>query len=150
MITRTRTAALTAAVLTVFLLAGCSSPGGSPTQNDAPTQEEVVDEPAVETPAAPELTMGQQNAVDKANSYLQFQAFSRTGLIQQLEFEGFPNADATFAVDNIGADWTAQAALKAQSYLDSMSFSREGLVEQLVFEGFTPEEAEAGVVAVGY
>ncbi|MGW9167346.1 Ltp family lipoprotein [Agromyces sp. NPDC055658] len=98
----------------------------------------------------PAMTMGQQQAVGKAEDYLSFMAFSRTGLIEQLEYEGFSNADATFAVDHIAPDWNAQAAAKARSYLDTMSFSREGLIEQLVYEGFTQEQAEHGASANGY
>ena len=71
-------------------------------------------------------------------------------LIQQLEFEGFSNSVATFAVDSIVVDWNEQAAKKAESYLSFMSFSRKGLIDQLKYEGFTNEQAEYGVTAVGY
>jgi TM2 domain-containing membrane protein YozV len=98
----------------------------------------------------PTLTLPQQNAVGKAQSYLKYQAFSRTGLIGQLEFEGFSTEDATFGVDHIAADWSAQAGAKAKSYLEYQSFSREGLYDQLIFEGFSDAEANAGLAAVGY
>jgi hypothetical protein len=98
----------------------------------------------------PQLTIGQENAVSKASDYLAYTAFSRSGLIEQLEYEGFPTADAEFAVDFVAPDWNAQAATKAKSYLDYQSFSRQSLLEQLIYEGFTPEQAEFGVVAVGY
>ncbi len=97
-----------------------------------------------------DLTMGQRNALAKAADYLSFTAFSFSGLVEQLEFEGFSHDDAVFAVENCGADWNEQAAKKAQSYLDFMSFSRSGLIEQLEFEGFTREQAEYGASAVGY
>lgn len=116
---------------------------------------EAKPEPAPEVAPAPEpekptLTIGQSNAVSKAKSYLDYTSFSRTGLIQQLEFEGFSVADATFAVDHVSPDWNAQAAAKAADYLDYTSFSRQGLIDQLVFEGFSLTEAEFGVAAVGY
>ena len=76
-------------------------------------------------------------------------AFSRKGLIEQLAFEGFSNADATFGADSISANWNEQAAKKAKSYLDVTSFSRSGLIEQLEFEGFTPAQAEHGVSTTG-
>lgn len=98
----------------------------------------------------PALTLAQQNAVDSAQRYLDFAGFSRTGLIGQLEFEGFATEDATWAVDYLAPDWNAEAAESAQNYLDFTSFSRQGLIDQLVFEGYTPAEAEAGVTAVGY
>jgi len=76
-------------------------------------------------------------------------AFSRTGLIKQLEFEGYSADDATYAVDVLNVDWNEQAAKSAQDYLDMTSFSHSGLVKQLEFEGFTPEQAEYGVNATG-
>ena len=107
-----------------------------------------------DTNSAPDTTqakesVSQSNARKKAESYLSIMAFSREGLIEQLEFEGFSNVDATYGTDAQGADWNEQAAKKAQSYLDTMAFSRSGLIDQLLFEGFTQEQAEYGVNAVG-
>ena len=96
-----------------------------------------------------EVTTSQVNALRKASSYLSFTAFSHSGLVDQLEFEGFSNEDATFAADYCGADWNEQAAKKAQSYLSFTAFSHSGLVDQLEFEGFTSEQAEYGANAVG-
>lgn len=93
--------------------------------------------------------MAQQQAVGKAESYLEFTAFSRKGLIKQLEFEGFSPTDATFAVDHVTVDWNDQAAKKAKSYLEMSSFSRSGLIAQLKFEGFTDTQAKFGVKSVG-
>lgn len=95
-------------------------------------------------------TMGQSNALKKANSYLSMMAFSRSGLIKQLEFEKFSTEDATYAVDNCGADWNEQAAKKAKSYLDMTAFSKDSLIKQLEFEGFTHEQAVYGAEANGY
>jgi hypothetical protein len=123
----------------------------TPPAADTPVAEATVAEPApVATPAAPELTLSQRNAVSKGKSYLEYSAFSRSGLIDQLEYEGYSTADAEFAVDNIAPDWNAQAAAKAKSYLDYSSFSRDGLIDQLLYEGFSQEQAEAGASAVGY
>ena len=131
----------------------------APAETEAPAAEEPVAEepaapPVAEAPPAPEAppaaSLSQQNAIGSAESYLDFSAFSRTGLIGQLEFEGFSTEDATFAVDSIAPDWNAQAAEKAQSYLDFSTFSRQGLIDQLVFEGFSVAEAEHGATAVGY
>lgn len=108
--------------------------------------------PALQAPttaAAPSMTVSQQNALESAESYLNYTAFSRQGLIDQLEFEKFSTADATWAVDQLTTDWNEQAALSAQSYLDYSSFSRQGLIDQLIFENFTPEQATYGVNQVG-
>jgi len=92
----------------------------------------------------------QKNALAKAKDYLDFTAFSYSGLIEQLEYEGYTTEEATYAVDNCGADWNQQAAAKAQEYLDFTSFSRSGLIEQLEYEGFTAAQAEYAATAVGY
>lgn len=119
---------------------------------DAPAPMPAVAPVPVEVPPAPvepEMSVSQENALDKAENYLDYTAFSRSGLIEQLEFEGFSTADATFAVDTVTVDWMVQAEKKAQSYLDYSSFSRSGLIDQLEFEGFTPDEAEHGANSVG-
>lgn len=40
-----------------------------------------------------QFTRSEENAIRSAESYLSFSAFSRSGLIDQLEFEGFTNTD---------------------------------------------------------
>lgn len=102
-------------------------------------QEEPADEPE------DDATMGEKNALAKAEQYLDSMAFSKSGLADQLEYEGFEASEIEYAVENCGANWKEQAALKAQEYLDSQSFSKEGLIEQLEYEGFTSEQAAYGV-----
>lgn len=104
--------------------------------------------PSADGPAAGE-TVSQRNARRKAADYLDFTSFSRQGLIEQLEFEGFTPEDATYGADALNVDWNDQAAKKAAQYLDYTSFSREGLIDQLVFEGFTQAQAEYGVDTTG-
>lgn len=117
----------------------------------APEVTEPEPEPApLETPAEPEMSMGQEQAVQSAESYLSMGGFSRKKLVDQLVFESFSKADAEFAVVYINPDWNAQAAQAAQSYVDMGGFSRQKLIDQLVFEGFSQAEAEYGVKAVGY
>ena len=77
-------------------------------------------------------------------------AFSRSGLINQLKYEGYSEEASTIAVDSLVVDWNEQAAKCAENYLEHMSFSRSGLINQLKYEGFTQEQAEYGVSAVGY
>lgn len=91
------------------------------------------------------LSADQANALGSAESYLRYSAFSRTGLIEQLEYEGFSRADSTFAVDSLNVDWFEQAAKSAETYLEYSSFSRQELYDQLMFEGFSTAEAEFGV-----
>ncbi len=114
-----------------------SATGGTPSPNPS-------------TPPPADMTLGQKNAIKSAESYLAYSGFSRSGLIEQLEFEGYSNEESTFAVDHVTVDWNEQAARVAQSYLNYSAFSRQGLIDQLKFEGFTQAEAEYGVTAVGY
>ncbi len=88
---------------------------------------------------------GEKNALDKALQYLDYTAFSYSGLIEQLEYEGFSHAEAKYGADNCGADWNEQAVIKARQYLEYTSFSRSGLIDQLRYEGFTQSQAEYGV-----
>ncbi len=162
-------AALTSLIVTIALISGAStlrtpaadsvpdvqtsnasaSPTPAPetaTATPTPTPTKTQAPPA---PAAPVETVSQSNAKRSAKSYLSVLAFSRSGLIKQLEYEGFSTEDATYGVDAQNANWMEQAAASAQNYLDTMAFSHSGLVDQLVYEGFSPEEAEYGVTSVG-
>ena len=97
----------------------------------------------VASPAAA-VSWGDQ-ATQSAREYLASQAFSRSGLIHQLEYEGFSEAEATRGVDAVHANWYVQAVRDAREYLASQSFSRSGLIRQLRYEGFTLRQATYGV-----
>lgn len=75
------------------------------TGSELSSNEETSDTDADTASAQSSETLGQKNAVSKTKSYLDYTAFSYTGLIDQLEFEGFTTEEATYAVDNCGADW---------------------------------------------
>jgi hypothetical protein len=94
------------------------------------------------------FTPAQDNAIAKAESYLDYSAFSKQGLILQLEYDKFTTADATFAVAHIestgGVDWREQAVRKAKSYMDYSAFSLDGLIRQLEYDKFTLSEAQYG------
>ncbi len=96
------------------------------------------------------LTKEQKNAIGSAKSYISFLAFSRKGLIEQLEYEGYSHDASVFAVDYLNIDWNEQAKKCARNYLDFMNFSRSGLIDQLEYEGFTYDQAVYGVTANGY
>lgn len=95
------------------------------------------------------MTSGQSNAVRSARDYLSIMPFSRQGLIDQLKFEDYSTADATFAADQVSPDWNRQAALAAEEYLDLMPLSRQGMIDQLVFDGFTSGQAAYGADQAG-
>jgi hypothetical protein len=104
---------------------------------------------AARVAAANRLTTAQENAKRKAESYLEFTGFSRSGLITQLKFEGFSAKDAERAIHSMKVNWNTEAAQKAKSYVDMSGFSRSGLINQLRFEGFTRAQAAHGADSVG-
>ena len=128
-----------------------AAPTTVPETTAAPTTT-IVETTVPETTAAEtdSATLGEKNAAKKALDYLAYTSFSYSGLVGQLEYEGYTHEEAVYGVDRCGADWNKQAALKAKQYLDYTSFSRDGLIAQLEYEGFTPQQAEYGVQAVGF
>lgn len=96
------------------------------------------------------ITFEQENAIEKAKSYIDFSGFSKSWLIEQLVFEGFSDEDSKFAVNELEIDWNEQAKRKAESYIDYSSFSKSWLIEQLKFDGFTQSEADYGVSYLWY
>jgi Host cell surface-exposed lipoprotein len=108
----------------------------------------------VATPAlasAPHATFAQRMAIAEARNYLASQAFSRQGLIEQLDSPyggGFRKAVAVYAVNHIRVNWGQQAVRSARQYLASQPFSKSALYQQLVSPygaGFTPAQARYGV-----
>ena len=118
-----------------------------PSSNLAPSTTTPSGLIATTTSVALTGTVSQRNAISRATSYLRSSAFSRSGLIGQLQYEGFSIDDATYGVDALNTNWNAQAVKKATSYLRSSSFSRSGLIDQLIFEGFSGSESIYGVDA---
>lgn len=123
------------------------TPTPTPTPPPAPTPTPTPTPPPA--PPAETVTTSQRNALRTAQDYLEYSAFSPSGLVGQLEYEGYSNADATWAVNELNADWSAEAVRMAEQYLEYSGFSRSGLIDQLVFEGFSYEQADAAASAVG-
>ena len=134
-------------VLAVLMLIGAFASNSESSKTK--TEKKAVTTTEANTPAAPNETVSESNARKKAESYLSLMAFSRSGLITQLEYEGFSNQDATYGADAVNANWNEQAAKKAASYLETMAFSRSGLMTQLLYEGFTEAQASYGVATTG-
>lgn len=126
--------------------AGASSSGQSSSVQSSAAQSDPSQSGG--TPASG-ATAEQKKALSRAKSYLGSSAFSRQGLIKQLEYEKFSHEDAVYGADHCGADWNAQALKKAKSYLNTAAFSQPGLTHQLQYEGFTDEQAAYGVSNCG-
>jgi Host cell surface-exposed lipoprotein len=107
-------------------------------------------------PASPSMTVAQEQAVDAAEAYLsEGQGFSREGLLGQLTSSaanGFEQADAEFAINDLNPNWDAQAVDAASGYLsEGQGFSQQGLVQQLTSSagsGFTEAQAEYAISSV--
>ena len=56
-----------------------------------------------------------KNAVRKSQRIFKNHGFSKSGLIEQLEFEGFSNEDATYAANELNVDWKEQAVKKPKN-----------------------------------
>jgi hypothetical protein len=155
-------------LIAAALLAGCAGPGATPIivyvtprpveadpgapASSGPTpgiQSTIRPAPTAPPTSSPHLSREQENAIGTAEDYLDYSHFSRKGLIDQLEYEGFSTKVATFAVDSLHVDWNAQAWGTAEDYLKYSHFSRKGLIDQLEYEGFTHAQAVYGVNKAG-
>ena len=76
---------------------------------------------------------------------------SKRGVYDQLvsEYgEKFSAAAAQYAIDNVKADWNANALAKAKTYQDTMNMSPAGIHDQLTSaygEKFTQSEADYAI-----
>ena len=146
------------AVLVLLLIALVSCFGsGDDTSEDTDVQDDVVvteeaTEEATEAPTtapdpANDLNTEEKNAYKKGLDYLDYSGFSRTGLIEQLEYEGYPSEACEKAVSVIEekgeVDWNEECLEKAKDYMDYSSFSKDGLIDQLKYEGFTDDQINA-------
>ncbi len=96
-------------------------------------------------------TMGEINALAKAQSYSDNMFMSKKRLYEQLTSsygEGFTASEAQYAIDHVKADWNYNALQKAKSYQSNMNMSKSRIQEQLVSpygEGFTASEAQYAI-----
>lgn len=114
----------------------------------AAAEVEAAERAAVEAAVAAG-TVAQQDTFRRAEEWLDLTSFSRSGLIEQLEREGFPTEDATWAVDLLSVDWNEQAAKDASAVLAKDTLSRSELIDFLIYVGFTQEQAEYGANRAG-
>jgi hypothetical protein len=125
-----------------------TTPDPTPADTTAAAEPEATD-PTTRLTTPPAISAEQANANGAAEEYLNGQHFSRTGLIEQLGYEGYSTKVATRAVDSLHVDWYEQAVGVAKEYLSDQHFSRTGLIEQLRYDGFTAKQAAYGVKGAG-
>ena len=96
----------------------------------------------------PQLTSAQEAALESARYRIDAEGVSKVALIQHMTADGYTRANATFAANNVGADWKAEAVEQAENRLDAEEYSRRSLAEHLGSDGFTPAEVEYAVSKV--
>lgn len=90
--------------------------------------------------------LGNQNSLTKAEQYINYTAFSKEGLRDQLRYEGFTEGQIDYALSTLAVNYNDQAAKKALQYQNSnLNLSKQGIYDQLRYEKFTPEQAQYGV-----
>lgn len=144
--------AIGAAALVVIAIAtgGDSEPetqADTEAKDALPIEEEAYEE-AVQDDSVP---LEHRNALRSAKNYVDFSHFSEAGLYGQLTSEygeGYPAEAAQYAIDNVDADYNAEALEAAESYLDTGHFSQASLYDQLTSEygeEFTAEQAQYAI-----
>lgn len=121
---------LAALIILVIIIVVATGGGGN--NNGAGIPGAASDHPA--KGKVSNYTQSQQQAIGSAQDYLKTQAFSKKGLIDQLDSQagsGFKKKDAVFAVNHINVNWDQEAVQAAKEYLQNEHFSRSGLIQQL-------------------
>lgn len=101
--------------------------------------------------AAKNVPAEYKSALNKAASYANTMHMSKRGVYDQLvsEYgEKFSAAAAQYAIDNVKADWNANALAKAKNYQNTMNMSPVAIRDQLTSEygeKFTKAEADYAI-----
>lgn len=140
--------ALSAVVFLTLSLSSCSD-NTEPKITVTDTSSTVTDE-TIEVEVTPVLSPEEESVYVTALKRLDFSAFSKQALIEQLESEGHAEEDILTIIEVLKLDFNEQAALKAQEYMrDPEKWTVDTLAAYLVkWEYFTEEEAEYGVSRV--
>ena len=94
----------------------------------------------------PELTSTEEQALETAQNRIDREGYGRLALVDTLRYEdGFSKADATFAVDNVRANWRQEAVERAQARIDGPPYTPTSLIAHVKQEGFSRDEAAFAV-----
>lgn len=146
-------------VIIVIVIAAIAFSGGSDSgkqtavDSDAGevVQEESGNEQNSDEPDEPDVPKEYESALKKAETYSDMMHMSKAGIYDQLTSEygeQFSEEAAQYAMDNLDADYKANALAKAESYQDTMNMSPDAIYDQLISEygeQFTPEEAQYAI-----
>jgi hypothetical protein len=110
--------------------------------SNIPEEEpEIVEE-------VPDIPFEFEQALEKAQSYVDLMAFSQADLRGQLEYHEFSIEAIEFALENVDVDYQAECIEKAESYLELTSFSEEDLREKLEYHKFNEEHINVAIEEV--
>lgn len=120
------------------------------TDDAKPTENPTTEAPSTSDPKKDDVPREHRKALKTAENYSKRLHLSKQGIYDQLisEAEGFSPEAAQYAIDNIQADWNANALAKAKEYEKTLNMSDEAIREQLVSEygeQFTQEEADYAI-----
>jgi hypothetical protein len=149
-------------VIVVLAIIGITSPKDSTKQSNttaksdastASTAKTATPAPASTQAKTPEPTVPAEykSALSKASSYANTMHMSKQGVYDQLvsEYgEKFSAEAAQYGIDNVKADWNANALAKAKDYQKMQSMSPAAIHDQLVSsygEKFTVAEADYAI-----
>lgn len=122
-------------------------------EEDAVVKKSNTPAPFVTKTEIPKATVPAEykSALSKAGLYASMMHMSKRGVYDQLvsEYgEKFSVAAAQYAMDNVKANWNANALAKARTYQNAMSMSPAAIRDQLVSEHgekFTQAEADYAI-----
>ncbi len=145
-------------VIVVFIIIGASGSKNDATNTNSTASNSQTASPSSKTePTAtnakkqPEVPTEYKSALNKATTYANTMHMSKVGVYDQLVSnygEKFSAAAAQYAIDNVKADWNANALAKAKTYQDTMSMSPTAIHDQLTSaygEKFTQAEADYAI-----
>jgi hypothetical protein len=125
---------------------------GTTNSNSAASKtEDKKSEPAPAETKKPDVPAEYTSALNQGTSYANTMHMSKQGVYDQLvsEYGGkFSAAAAQYAIDNVKADWNANALAKAKDYQDKMHQSPSAIHDQLTSaygEKFTAVEADYAI-----
>ena len=126
--------------------------GGTVETVQETTQNQDSQEAVVSTEETKEdVPTEYKSALRKAKTYSDMMHMSKAGIYDQLTSEygeQFTEEAAQYAIDNLDADWKANALEKAKSYQEQMAMSPSAIYDQLTSEygeQFTAEEAQYAI-----
>ena len=132
-------------IMMIGLLVGCGSGSGNASSATDEVQQRELASYKHNSNASDE----ENDAANAAVTYVNVFHDSKQAVMNQLSgYDGYSEASAQYAVDNITVDWNEVAVASAKSYLESSNLSKQGVFDQLTSSygsQFTPEEAQYAI-----